>query len=163
MNIELRSASSLSRGERVDLFNAAYADYFIPFRLDDAALDAMTTNFDLDVDASRVAIDDGERVGFGNLGLRGDQAWIGGVGVVPHARRQGIAEGLMRALHDEAAARGVTNVWLEVMEQNEAALSPLREARLPDRARGRGVVVARRRGRRIRARGLRGPSPRPST
>ena len=41
--------------------------------------------------------------------------------MVPHARRQGIAEGLMRALHDEAAARGVANVWLEVMEQNEAA------------------------------------------
>ena len=60
-DIELRSASSLSRGERVDLFNAAYADYFIPFRLDDAALDAMTTNFDLDVDASRVALDDGGR------------------------------------------------------------------------------------------------------
>ena len=27
----------------------------------------------------------------------------------------------MRALHDEAAARGVTTVWLEVMEQNDAA------------------------------------------
>ena len=79
MNIELRPASSLSRGERVDLFNAAYADYFIPFRLDDAALDAMTTNFDLDVDASRVALDDGEPVGFGNLGSaatrRGSEAW----------------------------------------------------------------------------------------
>jgi hypothetical protein len=28
---------------------------------------------------------------------------------------------LMRALHDEAAARGVTSVWLEVIEQNESA------------------------------------------
>ena len=27
----------------------------------------------------------------------------------------------MRALHDEAATHGVTNVWLEVIEQNEAA------------------------------------------
>jgi ribosomal protein S18 acetylase RimI-like enzyme len=121
VTIDIRSARSLSPGERVDLFNAAYADYFIPFRLDEAALDAMTKTFDLDVEASRVALDDGEPVGFGNLGLRGDQAWIGGVGVVVPARRQGIAEVLMRALHDEAAARGVTNVWLEVMEQNDAA------------------------------------------
>jgi len=121
MSTQLRPASSLSPGERVDLFNAAYVDYFIPFRLDEPALDAMTTSFDLDVDASRVALADGEPVGFGNLGLRGDQAWIGGVGVVVPARRQGIAEALMRALHDEAAARGVTNVWLEVMEQNDAA------------------------------------------
>src|SRR6266540_3303506 len=121
MSTQLRPASSLSPGERVDLFNAAYVDYFIPFRLDEPALDAMTTSFDLDVDASRVALADGEPIGFGNLGLRGDQAWIGGVGVVVPARRQGIAEALMRALHDEAAARGVTNVWLEVMEQNDAA------------------------------------------
>ena len=27
----------------------------------------------------------------------------------------------MEALHDEAAARGVKNVWLEVIEQNDAA------------------------------------------
>ena len=77
--------------------------------------------FDLDVDASRVALRDGEPVGFGNLGLRGDEAWIGGVGVVTSARRQGIGELLMEALHDEAAARGVKNVWLEVIEQNDAA------------------------------------------
>ena len=160
MSIELRPASSLSPAERVDLFNAAYADYFIPFRLDEAALDAMTTNFDLDVDASRVALGDGEPVGFGNLGLRGDQAWIGGVGVVPPARRQGIAEALMRALHEEAAARGVTTVWLEVMEQNEAAYRLYEKLGYRRRARGRGVVTSCRGARRLGARGARRPSPR---
>ena len=121
MNIELRPASSLSTAERVDLFNAAYEGYVIPFRLDDAALQFMTEAFDLDLDASRVAFRDGEAVGLGNLGLRGDQAWIGGVGVIVAARRQGIGETLMHALHDEAAGRGVTSVWLEVIEQNEGA------------------------------------------
>ncbi len=121
MNVELRPATSLPPGGRVDLFNAAYEDYFVPFRLDEAALDEMTRTFDLDVEASRVAMRDGEPVGFGNLGVRGDQAWIGGVGVIVRARRQGIGELLMRALHEEAAARGVASVWLEVMEQNEAA------------------------------------------
>jgi ribosomal protein S18 acetylase RimI-like enzyme len=121
VSVELRSAQSLSVAERVELFNAAYEDYVIPFRLDEAALNGMTKAFDLDVEASRVAFLDTEPVGFGNLGLRGDEAWIGGFGVIVSARRQGIGELLMRALHDEAATHGVTNVWLEVIEQNEAA------------------------------------------
>jgi hypothetical protein len=81
----------------------------------------MTEAFDLDLEASRIAFRNGEPVGLGNLGLRGDQAWIGGVGVITAARRQGIGETLMRALHDEAAAHGVTKVWLEVIEQNASA------------------------------------------
>ena len=121
MSIELRPASSLSATERVDLFNAAYEGYVIPFRLDKAGLQFMTDAFDLDLDASRIAFRDGEPVGLGNLGLRGDQAWVGGVGVIASARRQGIGETLMHGLHDEAAARGVTQVWLEVIEQNESA------------------------------------------
>jgi GNAT superfamily N-acetyltransferase len=121
VSVELRSARSVSLSERVVLFNAAYEDYVIPFRLDEGALEGMIDWFDLDVDASRVALRDGVPVGFGNLGLRGDEAWIGGVGVVASARRQGIAELLMQVLHDEAAAHGVTEVWLEVIEQNDAA------------------------------------------
>jgi ribosomal protein S18 acetylase RimI-like enzyme len=121
VNIELRPASFLSPAERVDLFNAAYEGYVIPFRLDEATLHLMTEAFDLDLDASRIAFRDGDAVGLGNLGLRDDQAWIGGVGVIATARRQGIGEALMHALHDEAAARGVTSVWLEVIEQNESA------------------------------------------
>jgi GNAT superfamily N-acetyltransferase len=120
VSAELRSAQSLLVAERVELFNAAYEDYVIPFRLDEAALNGMTKAFDLDVEASRVAFRGAEPVGFGNLGLRGDQAWIGGV-VIVSSRKQGIGEFLMRALHSEAGARGVTNVWLEVIEQNEAA------------------------------------------
>jgi GNAT superfamily N-acetyltransferase len=121
VSIELRPARSLSLAERVALFNAAYEDYVLPYRLDEAVLEWMIDWFDLDVEASRVALRDGEPVGFGNLGLRGDQAWIGGVGVVTSARRQGMGELLMQALHDEAAARGVKQVWLEVIEQNDAA------------------------------------------
>jgi ribosomal protein S18 acetylase RimI-like enzyme len=121
MSIELRPASSLTAARRVDLFNAAYEGYVIPFRLDEAVLQLMTDAFDLDLDASRIAFRNGEPVGLGNLGLRGNEAWIGGVGVIATARRQGIGEILMRALHDEAAARGVTQVWLEVIDRNESA------------------------------------------
>ena len=45
--------------------------------------------FDIDREASRVALRDGELVGLANLAVRGSDAWIGGVGVVPAERRRG--------------------------------------------------------------------------
>src|SRR5205085_6428161 len=112
--LELRSARSLSPGERAELLNAAYEGYLVPFHVDETALAFMDDAFDLDLDASRIASRDGERVGLGNLGLRGEDAWIGGIGVVARARRSGVGEALMQALHDQARGRDVRRVWLEV-------------------------------------------------
>jgi ribosomal protein S18 acetylase RimI-like enzyme len=117
----LGPASSLSLAAFTTLFNASYEGYVIPFHLDEAALRWMVDSFDIDRDASCVAFRDDEPVGFANLARRGDQAWIGGVGVVAPARRQGLGEQLMLAVHEEARKRGVAKVWLEVIEQNEAA------------------------------------------
>jgi ribosomal protein S18 acetylase RimI-like enzyme len=123
VTVDLRSARSLTPGERVELFNAAYEGYLVPFQVDEAALAAMEEAFDFDVEAGRIADRDGERVGFGNLGVRGEDAWIGGVGVVPEARRSGVGEALMRALHEQARERGVRRVWLEVIVENTGAFA----------------------------------------
>ena len=123
MTVELRSARSLSPGERAELFNAAYEGYLVPFQVDETTLAFMDDAFDLDLDASRIAFREGENVGLGNLGLRGEDAWIGGVGVVAGARRSGVGEALMRALHDEARERGVRRVWLEVIVENTGAFA----------------------------------------
>src|SRR5262249_56570338 len=64
-----------------------------------------------------------EPVGLANLGLRGEDAWIGGVGVVTSARRSGVGEAPMRALHEEARGRGVRRVWLEGIVENEGAVA----------------------------------------
>jgi ribosomal protein S18 acetylase RimI-like enzyme len=121
LTVELRSASSVPFAAFVELFNRAYEDYVIPFRLDEAIVRFMVDAYDLDLDASRVAFDGDDAVGLGNLGLRGEDAWIGGVGVVTTARRQGVGETLMRALHAAARERGVRNVWLEVIDRNDSA------------------------------------------
>jgi GNAT superfamily N-acetyltransferase len=123
VTLELRSARSLSPGERAGLFNAAYEGYLLPFHIDAKQLAFMDDAFDLDLDASRIAFRDGEPVGLGNLGLRGEDAWIGGVGVVPSARRSGVGEALMRALHEEGRDRGVRRVWLEVIVENTGAFA----------------------------------------
>jgi ribosomal protein S18 acetylase RimI-like enzyme len=119
----LHSVRSLSPAERVALFNAAYEGYVMPFHLEEPQLSFMERSFDFDLDASRVAFRDGEPVGLANLAIRGDEGWIGGVGVVSSARRQGLGETLMRAVHEEARARGLRRVWLEVIVENTGAFS----------------------------------------
>ena len=120
---ELRSAQSLSPIERAALFNAAYEGYLVPFHVDEQQLAFMDDAFDLDLDASQIAFRDNEPVGLGNLGLRGEDGWIGGVGVVSAARRSGVGEALMQALHEQARERGVRRVWLEVIVENSGAVA----------------------------------------
>jgi len=123
VDLDIRSALSLSPTGRAELFNAAYEGYVVPFHLDEQQMAFMDNAFDLDLDASRIAYRDGEPVGLGNLGLRGEDAWIGGVGVVSAARRSGVGEALMRALHEQARERDVRRVWLEVIVENTGALA----------------------------------------
>ena len=123
MTIELRSARSLSLGERAELFTAAYEGYLMPMHIEEAALGWMQEKFDFDLDASRIAYRDGDPVGLANLAVRGQDAWIGGVGVVASARRAGVGEALMRAVHEEARSRGVERVWLEVIVENTSAFA----------------------------------------
>ena len=56
------------------------------------------------------------------LAVRGEDGWIGGVGVVAGRRGEGVGERLMRAVHEQARARGVRRLWLEVLTQNEPAV-----------------------------------------
>lgn len=83
----------------------------------------MDEAFDLDLEASRLAYRDDAAIGLANLCIRGDEGWIGGVGVVPAARRSGVGETLMRGVHDEARARGLRRVWLEVIVENTGAFA----------------------------------------
>jgi GNAT superfamily N-acetyltransferase len=123
LSLELRSARTLSVGERAELFTAAYEGYVVPMRIDEASLAWMEEKFDFDLDASRIAYRDGEPAGLANLAVRGRDAWIGGVGVVASARRAGLGEALMRAVHEEARTRGVQRVWLEVIVENTGAFA----------------------------------------
>ena len=123
MSLELQPAAPLSLAERVELFNAGYEGYAVPMHIDEAGLASMQETLDIDLDASRVAYRDGEPVGFANLAVRGDEAWVGGVGVITSARRSGVGEALMEAIHEQARERGVKRVWLEVIVENTGAFA----------------------------------------
>ena len=122
MSVDLTAASSLAPAERAALFTAGYEGYLLPFQVDEPALLFMEHAFDLDPDASLVASVEGERIGLANLGLRGADGWVGGIGIVPGHRGSGHGEALMLALVDAARDRGVERLWLEVIVENTAAL-----------------------------------------
>ncbi|MEW6579403.1 MAG: GNAT family N-acetyltransferase [Chloroflexota bacterium] len=102
-------------------FNRAYSDYFTPIIMTPGSFRALIRQDDLDLDASVAALADHDIIGTGMLGLRQDEAWIGGMGVVPEWRRRGIGQRMMEHLLEQAQARGACEVRLEVIEANEAA------------------------------------------
>jgi ribosomal protein S18 acetylase RimI-like enzyme len=121
--IALVAATTRTDEELAALFGAVYADYFVPVHLDAIALRTMVRRFDLDLAASRVAQDSGQAVGVALLGLRRETAWVGGMGVVPGARRTGLGRRLMESVIAEARERGCRTVQLEVLEQNAGAIA----------------------------------------
>ena len=121
MTLELQPASSLPAEELAALFTRAYEGYTVPMQIDEEALRFLVRTFDLVLDAGLVAFDADEPVGLVNLGIRGERGWIGGLGVVALARRKGIGRTLMEAEHEQARARGVRELSLEVIEANDAA------------------------------------------
>lgn len=119
--LRLEPASTLSLEQLAALFTDAYEGYPVSMHVDATGLARMIETSDLDLDAARIARVAGEPAGVCMLGVRGDEGWIGGMGVVSHHRREGIGEALMRAVVDEARSRGVRRVRLEVLEQNDGA------------------------------------------
>jgi ribosomal protein S18 acetylase RimI-like enzyme len=119
--LRLEPASSLSLEQLAALFTDAYEGYPVPMHVDAAGLARMIETSDLDLDAARIARVDGEPAGICMLGVRGDEGWIGGMGVVPHHRREGVGEALMRAVLEEARGQGVQRVRLEVIQHNDGA------------------------------------------
>ena len=120
-SLQLTPASELGMSDLAELFTRAYEGYEVPMNVDAGALAFMQEAFDLEPECSRVAWQDGRAVGVGMLGVRGERAWVGGMGVASEARRQGVGEQLMRALLDSARACGARSVQLEVLEKNSGA------------------------------------------
>jgi ribosomal protein S18 acetylase RimI-like enzyme len=118
---DLRPAGEYDIARLAALFTAAYEGYYVPFAISESTLRYMVDAYQLDLGASRVALLGDETVGLANLGVRGDRGWIGGIGVIPSARRRGIARALMEAVLDEARRLELAEVWLEVLERNEPA------------------------------------------
>ena len=119
--MRLVPADSLDLGALTEVFNEAYSDYVVPLRLDRSALEFTLAVCDVDLAASRVALEEQTPVAFAFLAVRGGEGWIGGMGTVPTQRRRGLGEAALSAVLGEARIRGAQAVRLEVIDGNEAA------------------------------------------
>jgi ribosomal protein S18 acetylase RimI-like enzyme len=117
-----RAVSDVDFRDFTSTFNRAYSDYYVPISMTISSFRALMARDDLDMDVSVAAVDDaGKIVGTGLLGIRGKQGWIGGMGVVPEHRRQGIGRQMMEYLIQQAREHGLEEVKLEVIEENVGA------------------------------------------
>jgi N-acetylglutamate synthase-like GNAT family acetyltransferase len=86
-----------------------------------ARLNEYILAYDVDLDASWVAMDGKIIFGLGMLGVRSGRAWITRVGVLPIGRRQGTGSAIVNRLLESAEQRGCGEVWIEVIAGNVPA------------------------------------------
>jgi GNAT superfamily N-acetyltransferase len=119
--VQLHRASSFTLQQLTDAYNQTRVDYIVPMPMNVARLEAYIRNYDVDLDASWVAMDGKIIFGLGMLGVRPGRAWITRVGVLPIGRRQGTGRAIVNQLIASAEDLGCQEVWIEVIAGNEPA------------------------------------------
>ncbi len=131
-SVHVQSADRVPLSALVAALNRAYSDYYFPIHVNETSLRAMLKRDDISPANCAVALEGGEVVGTGLLGVRGASGWIGGMGVVPQKRRQGIGRRVLQHLIARARALGVQTLRLEVIEENDHAHALYRQQGFQD-------------------------------
>jgi ribosomal-protein-alanine acetyltransferase len=85
---------------------------------------------------------DGVLLGWAGVLVIAGTADVLTVGVVPSARRRGLARRMLAALYTEAARRGATEIFLDVRVDNESAIALYRNEGFAELGRRRGYYDA---------------------
>jgi ribosomal protein S18 acetylase RimI-like enzyme len=120
-DITLRTLAQVPEEALVQALNAAYADYFTPIYLTVPSFRQLVSREDILPERSVAALCGDQIVGMGLLAVREARAWIGGLGVIPAFRRQGVGRQLMGALLGHAHRATCRRVQLEVITVNAPA------------------------------------------
>ena len=121
-DIEIRTVGPKELDELVHAQNEIFSDYIIPMRSSREFFLEFLRSVGGRIEDVIVACSAGRIIGYANPVVDGDEAWIGGVGVVPDMRRSGIGAALMVEAERSASERGAREVILEVIEGNLGAL-----------------------------------------
>lgn len=120
--VRVQPAALLGSSRLCELFNEGFSDYLLTLQLSEAAFrDHVDTN-DIDLDCSRIVIDD-RPAAFALIARRGRSGWVGGMGTAPDYRRRGLGERALVAGIEAARDRGCRELWLEVIDENRAAIA----------------------------------------
>lgn len=109
--------------ELVEAQRGIFADYMVPIQISREFMDSFMRSVGGRAENILVATKGGEIVGFVNPVVDGQEAWIGGLGVAPRARKRGVGRKLMVAAEESAKDRGADIVFLEVIEGNLQAMN----------------------------------------
>jgi ribosomal protein S18 acetylase RimI-like enzyme len=120
--MRLTRASELPQHALVELFNAGYSDYLLPTRLTTAAFAEHVAANDIDLECSRVVLDD-QPAALALIAHRDGAGWVGGMATVPEYRRRGLGADALTAGLAALADRGASVAWLEVIDQNRRAVA----------------------------------------
>jgi len=120
--IELVAPLRFSLEALSTLFARSFEGYFLPFPDDPVRLDYLLRCEGVSLVHSRVALDGGAPVGVALLARRGATERVAAMGICASHRGRGIGRMLLARLQEEAAARGVERMILEVIDVNEPAL-----------------------------------------
>lgn len=116
--IELIPASAFTYEELTEVYNHTRVDYIVPMPMNAARLQEYVETYDVDLDASAVAVNGYEILGLAMLGVREGRAWITRLGVIRSQRRQKTGFTLMTHLIEQARQKRAKTVILEVIENN---------------------------------------------
>lgn len=122
MTFEIIPAYDVPMAEQAIIFTQAFAGYVGgSFEMDAAGLARFIFHQGADLSDSYFVRTDAGLAGFAYVNRTGNISRVGGMAVVPAARRAGVARRLLTHLLEEAQKRGDQAMMLEVIEQNPAA------------------------------------------
>ena len=155
MNAEVRPLRSADVDWLADLHNAAFADYAVPAVLDATGLRAYFDETDVNPALSRIAFVQGLPASFCLGAVRGTRASIRGEGTTPRFRRSGMGARVLEETLEALRGAGATEVVLEVLDGNDAAIRLYKRSGFEQRRRLLGYSMQRpaRRGLRSRVSG----------
>jgi ribosomal protein S18 acetylase RimI-like enzyme len=107
--------------ELIDVQNEIFSDYIIPMKSSRQFFLDFLSSVGGDLRNVMVASLAGKIIGYVNPVVDGREGWIGGVGVIPSLRNRGTGGKLMIAAEDFCKSKGVTELYLEVIEGNSRA------------------------------------------
>jgi len=99
----------------------SFSDYIVPLQPDADTFQAALRSRGFDPEASYVAVDDDEIIGFWNVATRNTKRYLIGSGTRIGHRRKGLASSLGTAAINAAENAGIESFWLEVIEGNAGA------------------------------------------
>ena len=121
--VALLPASAFTYEELTEAYNHTRVDYIVPMPMNAARLRDYVQTYDIDMEASVVAVDGNEILGLSMLGIRPERAWLTRLGVISRKRRRGTGWAMITHLIEQAQYKQSKQVIIEVIKDNLPAQS----------------------------------------